>query len=679
MDKKWKILIIILLLVISYSIFEVSKIKVQIDLVDVIMNPYSTYQDANRSISLLGADNTETVKQNVMELSQRTQVSFAISIVEPVKGNNAEYYWYLQDDKYLSTDIGLNKSLDLETFNSLEDPITNYATDEYYFEFPMDTYSYKIYPFSLYNKSNLSNTITIFADSEERLDDFIVGLNQLEISHVVNKPFEYENSFLQTVRFSIFQNPLAPLTFGLFLIVIFASLYQDRRNLSIRLVNGYSKTRYILENIKNLLWLQTILFIGSFLAFYLFNYFFDFKYFFSLLMYYIPIALVINLVSIVLVTITVYSFTDINQTTYVQSIKPKAFTFYIVGASKFLIGLLICVSLIPSVLDIIHTGSIYWSMSQQMDKYSDTYIIDPGGNYATTIMEKSDEIIDALQDFDNIIYQRHYDGGQAEETGKVVWVNDNYMKMHPILDEDQNPIDPNKTNVVYTKAHNIEGVENLKPFSGFLCESEEDCFDIEVIILDEDAELTMYNMDPVVHDEEISKDFILVPRSKGFFILQLFFVFENNDQIQEVRNELKDIVDIESVNFIKVTDQWGQEIDTYKDIIVSNAVTLMNYLILMVILSLIYYQIKFDRVRKEFSIYWVNGISKFNHFYMDYFYQIVLNGIMIMLVKIIFYPEVSMVLILIIYFIFICIDTMSLAIFRHRFYTQLQKNIKEQM
>lgn len=678
LDKKWKILIIILILVMSYSIFEVSKIKVQIDLVDVILNPYSTYEDLNRSISLLGADDTEIVKQHIMKLSQRTQVSFAISIVEPIQGNDAEYYWYLQDDKYLSADIGLNTSLDLETFNSLESPITNYDTDEYYFEFPMDTYSYKIYPFSLYNKSNLSNTITIFADSEEKLDDFMNGLEEKGFVYVENEPFEYQDSFLQTIKSTILQNPLGPLTFGLFLIVIFAFLYQDRRNLSIKLVNGYSKTRYILGSIKILLLLQTIIFVGSFLAFYLFTYYFNFKHFIPMISYYIPIALVLNLVSIVLTAITVYSFTDINQTSYVQGFKPKALTSYIVGISKFVIGLLICVSLIPTILDIIHTGSIYQSISQQMDKYSDTYIIDAGGNYTTTIMEKSDEIIDTLEGFDNVIYQSHFDSWN-EKTNKIVKVNENYMKRHPIFDENNNLVDTSKRNVVYTKAYNEQWVEELKPYGGFLCESEDNCLDVETIIVHENTELAMYNMDPLIDHELISKDFVLVPQNEGFFILQLFFIFENENQIQEVHNALKDIIDVELLNFEKVTERWEGEIDIYRNIIISNVVTLVNYMILMIILSLIYYQIKFDKVRKEFSIYWVNGISKFKHFYIDYLYQIILNGIMIMLVKIIFYPELSMVLLLLVYFIFICIDTISLAIFRHRFYTQLQKNIKEQM
>ena len=44
---------------------------------------------------------------------------------------------------------------------------------------------------------------------------------------------KYQDSFLQTIYFAIFQNPLGPLTFGLFLIVLFTYLYQDRGNLSI--------------------------------------------------------------------------------------------------------------------------------------------------------------------------------------------------------------------------------------------------------------------------------------------------------------------------------------------------------------------------------------------------------------------------------------------------------------
>ena len=678
MNKKQKILIIVLLLVMSYSIFEISKVKVQIDLVDVSISPYNTYGDSNRSISLLGADDTDLIMNQLMELSDDTKVSFILPVRDSSQENSTNYYWYLQDDKYLSGDIILNKSLDVEKFNTLEDPITNHSTDEYYFNFPMDTYNYKIYPFHHYDQSNISSTITIFADSDKRLDEFIVGLNQLEILHVVNEPFENQGSFLQTISLVFFENPLSPLTFGLFLIVIFTALYQDRRNLSIKLVNGYSKTRYILENLKNFLLLQTIIFIASFLAFYLLTYYFNFKHFLSMLSYYIPIVLMINITVMILISIIIYSFTDINQTTYVQGIKGKVFTSYIIGVLKFTIALLICLSLIPSISNIINTSSIYQSMSKQMDKFSDTYIIASDGEYTTTIIQKSDEIIEALEGFDNVIYQSHFNS-ENERTNKLVKVNENYLKRHPILDQNNNPIDRTKMNVVYTKAYNEQWVEELKPFDGFLCESEDNCLDVETIIIHEDTELTMYNMDPLVDNGLISQDFALVPQNKGFFILQLFFVFENENQIQDVRNILKDIIDVELLTFEKVTERWEGEIDIYRNIIIKDSIRIMNYLILMVILSLIYYQIKFDKVRKKFSIYWVNGISKFNYFYIDYFYQIILSGIMIMLVKIKFYPDISITLILTIYFIFIIIDSMSLVIFRNRFYRQLQKNIKEQM
>ena len=88
---------------------------------------------------------------------------------------------------------------------------------------------------------------------------------------------------------------------------------------------------------------------------------------------------------------------------------------------------------------------------------------------------------------------------------------------------------------------------------------------------------------------------------------------------------------------------------------------------------------KFDKVKKDFSIYWVNGISKFNHFYADYFYQILLSGTMILLVKKFIFPALSTFYLLILLLVYICIDTISLTIFRYRFYTQLQKNIKEQV
>lgn len=678
MIKKWRILFICLLVLMSYSIYETSRTNVHIDLVSNALKPYTLYQDFNKRVSLLGADNTEDVKQDLMELSDSTQVSFTLSYFDPAQEHNAEYYWYLQDEKYLNTSIGLNKSIDLKTFNALKEPITNHAIDEYHFNFTLDTYNYKIYPFSLYDKSNLSTELTIFADSEQKINEFINGLRGLQtkgIVYVVNDPLEYQRSFLNSLRFTVYQIPLAPLTLGLFFIALFTSLYQDRRNLSIKLVNGYSKTHYILETIKSLLWLQTITFMGSFFAYYLLSFYFSFKHLVPILSHYIPIILIIDLVVMVFVAIIILSFTDINQNTYVQGVKPKALTSHIISTAKFVVGLLICMSLIPSVFQIKQCISIYQSLAQQTRKYSDIYILDSSGADFTSIMLKSDEIIEALMDFDNLIYISPFSSGETGESieiqHKVVYVNHNYLKMHPIYDKEKNLIDPDKTNFVYTKAHNIKEVERLQ--QSLLSGSN------EIITLDDDATLTLYSKNPLVNDDYLAQDFVLVPRNKGLFILEVFFVFKNNSQIEEVRNQLKDIVDIEAVAFKKVTDSWEQELFFHRSQIIDNAIALMNYFIITVVFSLIYYQIKFDKVRREFSIYWVNGVSKFNHFYADYFYQIAVSGIIIFLVKKLFYPDLSIMLTLIFFLIYICIDTLSLTIFRNQFYTQLQKNIKEQM
>ena len=661
----------------SYSIFVASKFNAQIDFVQLIFNPHNTYQDANKEISLIAADDTELVKQELMELSDRTEVSFSIFTGDPFQSNDYDYYWYLQDDKYLSENMGLSKHLDAKTFNALEGPITNYSGDEYHFDFPLDTYSYKIFPFHLYDQPNLSKQVEIFAESEENINTFLLGLEEKGIIYTEHEPFVYEASFVQDLRIFLYQNPLLPLTIGLFFIVLFAAIYQDRRNLTIKLINGYSKAQYITEKIKYLVWVQNLLLTGSFLFYYFFTYAFNFTHFLPLLSYYVPVILLINLAVMILITVTVYSFTDINQTTYVQGIRPKGFTSYFIGFAKFLMGLLIIVSMIPSVFHIIQSVTVYQSLSQQMTKYEDIYTINSTGDYHLTLIDKSDEIIESLQDNDNIIYQSHFGGGSTEASAKVVRVNDNYMKRYPLIDENGNPIDPSKTNVVYTHAYNIEDVEYLKQFPEFLGISEG--VEIEIVVLDDNAELTMFNMDPYTDNEHVSQDFILIPQRNNFFILGLFFVFENDDQIEQTRNQIADIVDTDSIYFNNVTERWEREISGYQSQIIENGIKLLNYLIIIVILSLIYYQIKLDKVRKEFSVYWVNGISKFHHFYADYLYQILLGGIMIMLIKTIGYPDLSMVLTLMIFLIYIAIDTLSFTIFRRRFYTQLQKHIKERV
>lgn len=313
MTKKWRIFIICLLLVISYSIYQSSTTNAHIDLISKALSPYSLYNDPHREISLVGADDTETIKQSIMELSDSTGVSFTLSYVISGEEHNPKYYWYLQDEKYLNTDTGLNKNIDIETFTLLDEPITNNIEDEYHFSFPLDTYSYNIYPFRLYDKSNLSTRISIFSESEENINEFINELGVKGIMYIVDDTsFNYERTFKDKIMFIMFQNPLAPLTFGLFLIAIFTLIYQDRRNLSIKLVNGYSKIKYIWEVNKTFLCMQSIIFTLGFLAYYLLSFGFNFSYLTITLFHYIPVIIVINFIVIFYVLVIVYSFTDIN-------------------------------------------------------------------------------------------------------------------------------------------------------------------------------------------------------------------------------------------------------------------------------------------------------------------------------------------------------------------------------
>lgn len=680
MVKKWKIFIIFLLILISYSIFTISETKAHGDFVSSALNPYNLYEESSKKISLIGADDVDFVKHELMEISDSTKVSFRVSITDSLKEDKIEHYLYLQDNKYLSTYTGLSKDIDIKTFNALEKPITNNNIDDYYFDFPIKTDSFKVFPFNIYDKSNLSNQIIIFGELDKNIDKFI---NELGAKGILfkedNFQFENQNSLLKTIYFTINQNPLGPLIFSLFFIVLFISLYQDRRNLSIKLVNGYSKTQYILEKIKSLFWIQNITFIGGFFILYLLSYYLNFEYLYQILSYYLSVVLIINILVIIVVGIIVYSFTDINHLSYIQGVKSRSFTTYIIGALKLIISFLILISLIPSIFDIIHTSSLYNSVKDQTDKYSDIYILESTGDYFLSMVEKSDEIVESFKNFDNVIYIKPFSSEESGESKhKVVRVNDNYIKNYPILDKNKNPINPNKKNVVYTKSHNVLDVEELKKFPGFLCESEDNCLDIETIILDDDAVLTLLDKDLLVDNEFLSHDFILVPQSNNLFILQLFFKFENNNEKEVAINQLNYIVDTQLVSFESITKNWINDLSIYKSMLISDSITLFNYLIIIFILSIIYYQIKLDKVKKEFSIYWVNGISKFNYFYFDYLVQIILSGIMILLVKKMLYPEVSIFLVLILFLIYISIDTLSLIIFRHRFYSELQKNIKEQ-
>lgn len=143
-----------------------------------------------------------------------------------------------------------------------------------------------------------------------------------------------------------------------------------------------------------------------------------------------------------------------------------------------------------------------------------------------------------------------------------------------------------------------------------------------------------------------------------------------------MRNELGDIVDIDKLVFRKLTDDWQENIYFHRDRIISHGLDLISYIFITMLLSLIYYQLKFDKVSREFSIYWVNGVNKFNYFYRGYFKQLMANTLMIVLVRKFLYPELSVIVVGILIIIYMAIDGLSLLLFRRQFHRQLQKNIR---
>lgn len=681
MKHKQKIIIVILIVSMAYSIFNITNQMILIEKIDILVHPYNHYEEPSKNISLIVTENFDQIKNDLKEISAENNVSFWFGFQDS-ESEGAYYYWNINEEKYLKKAIGFNRDINLETFNQLQEPITNNTNNLYHIELPTTQSTYKIYPFQQYTDTNFSMPIEVYSDSEDNINGFLMDLSNKGILYREETQFfAREYSLFQKFYIALYQHKIGPLIYALFFVTLFSYLYGDRRNLTIKLVNGYSKMQYCMEKIKELLIIQLVFFIGTFPIVYFFFYQFKMKFFLPIFLSYLQLAGLSILFSLIFIGVIIYSFTDINQKAYIQGLKPKVFTSYLITIIKVGISILIFILLVPMAEHTIWNITSYRTATKKAEKYSNVYRISTKENYFVTLYSKSEEILKALDEFDNLISTRLYDediNNTFEAKYKIVNVNSNYLKKFPILDANKVPIDPNRKNVIYAKKHNLEDVENLKQFEGFLNIEE----DMETVIIDDDTTLNIYFRN-ITQDNEgndfFANDFILLLQNDNLDLLSINFIFDNEEEIEEVKKAIEGIVNTDFIVFNNVSEEAQKEFDGYLQRIFDNIIRLSNYIVITIILSLIYYQMKFDKVKKDFSIYWINGISKFGYFYKEYIYQIILMVFMAIIGKNLLYPLSSGYLIFVIIITFMLIDTLSLLIFRHQFYYNLQKNVKERI
>lgn len=680
MDKKWKIIFFSLILLLAYSFFDISRNLVQVDLISSILSPYKVYDNPHEVITLISAENVDQTKNNLIKIADSNNVNFTI-VVSGSNTNETEYYWHITESKFLFPNSVLNKPITIQKFNSLEQPVTEKSDSEYFFDLPLSTYHYKILPFTKFSNSNLSVDITVFSENKDSIENFLTALGKNGIKYTpFNLTAEKNTSPLQNLKFVLEQNPVAPLSIGLYFLVLFAILYSDRRNLSIKLINGYSKTEYYMEFIKKIASYLLLMGSISFAVLYLSTIGLNISHLGGILSRFVPFTLVLMVLTALLSYIFVFSFTDITRESYIKGTSRKTALPIFFSLTKFLVTILICILAIPAVNNIVGSLTVYNSLSERSKLYPHAYTIDTRSNYLKTLIVKNDEIVDELLKFKGSYVISGYeikDEIAVDTKFKVFNANRNYIEKYIKFDINGNPIDPSRMDVIYTQTRNKDGVEELKQYNGFLCDSTGNCLNSETILLPDDFEIPTYYMDPLNTKANYKNDFVLFPKESNLSIFQFVLNFENESEIQNLKSNLAGIVDINEFNFIKMTDVFEEHLDIYKNSVVKYLTQILNYVVIVAILSVITYLIKFEKVKREFSIYWVNGISKFKHFYNDYISFILLNILALIIVKEFAYPEITSNLTLLLGLILIAIDTVTLMIFRFIFYNKIHQNIKE--
>lgn len=131
------------------------------------------------------------------------------------------------------------------------------------------------------------------------------------------------------------------------------------------------------------------------------------------------------------------------------------------------------------------------------------------------------------------------------------------------------------------------------------------------------------------------------------------------------------------MTFNRLEELWQQELSISKEFALQQELRIVLLILLILILSFLFYQVQFDRLKKVYAIYYVNGRSKFYKFYSLIGMQMIINGVLVLLIQRLSplansWKEMAFVLTLL-----LVVDLLSLLIFRRNFYTKLQLLVKE--
>lgn len=660
-----KKIISLMLLIIAFVTFNVCLRYVEAYQTKDITNPeeLSTF-----SYQVYIADSSQP---EIISAADKAQINFTYASMN-YNGTDTifEMYWHIIDSKFLSNIDVLNNEISLDQFNKLDYAISNYKNDKkYYFNIISNNNTY--YSLKSYSQleSNKANYLTIFSDSEESINSFISYIESG--GGKVEKGYEnYNISNISLMIKSIYQVPEILLALSMLFLLLFIIIYNDKRTISIYLINGSSKFRYALNTseklIKKMLIISVIAYSIMTIKTLLYNRIPLLVLFKNLLLWTGFYILVITLIP----TLISYLFTDVNVTSYKLGRKVNRFSGTIVGIYKIILSILLIVTLANSLNSFIYSYNQNLVTDITIEDSKDMYFLTVDNNENFINNEKA--IIESIYEHDDLIYTRYKINERQTENvtlkDRVVLANSNYIKNLNI-----NGIIP-ESNIYFSR----KLFEDHNGDIDYICSNTQVCPEdrSDYTILDIDLKLitTSINAEMIT----LMDDYIIVLENNPSLMNIRDVFIKSKEGVRPNLHELnidEDLVNVELLNKILYTNK-----SIIKDTMGVYLKWILTYIAIMVAYTLLNYQILFDRYKKKNSILYVSGKYPYTELITEFIFQTIVITLIIIISK----RNMSMYLTStkifgMIYVIVLIIEFVSLLISIRTISSELVKNLKERI
>lgn len=567
----------------------------------------------------------------------------------------------------------LNKEITLEKFNQLESPISNYDnSNEYFLKMPSENYYYNLVPFNQLNK--ISNPVLLLiSESKENINRFIGELDANGFAPQEEDIPLNKTPFYQIYLTSIYKLPGLMLATSVIFLLFFILIYEDRRTMSIYLINGKSKYEYALIFSKNLLKQLLIVFSIVFLGMLFLNFGKYNSHILLLLKHYL-LWMSFYVISLMIMPIVIsYLFTEVNRTSYKLGRKKNSLSITIISAYKLVVSIMLIVNLGNIVLDLTDGFKIYENIKLIQPDTVDMYQINH--HNSSFQMNYHKEIIDEVKDLDKTIYVKYLINenpsynSDFKSQDRVVYANSNYLNLFKMSEEDL-------LNDIFISKDLFEEINNdlsilCKEYS--LCDVQSD----KIKVIERDLIIIMdYSFSNV---GLIKNDYIIVKEEiNANTRLTNVFIQASEQESNEILKELNSAMNTE-FNLMNIHNSISSYFRFSKMIIQENIKWLSTYLMIFMVYTLLFYQVTFDRYRKENTILFISSKNAYSDLISNFFFQIIINALIILILRKARYPLEPNGIFAFIYSLTLVVEVIALTIAVLKIRKNLVSNLKERI